>query len=208
MYHPLFCGIIMKFRLFACLIALIATVSSLYGCGSAASDDVTIGNNEGPSLAEVAANLPRPDAPLIAPSNNNNSESSGDNNADNVTVIDDRTTVTITGPQTQGGTSSTSGSRLMRRFLWKPHSEGDGNLVVLVDPPGIRVEVFGSISETLRDFGPSNGRGTTARGSFPGCAYGTGIRVQFYRGSQRVSFIDGQGTVFIPDGCSRVEFNL
>ena len=96
----------------------------------------------------------------------------------------------------------------MRRFLWKPDSERDGNLVVLVDPVGIRVEVFGSISETLDDFGPSNDRGTTARGSFPGCSYGTNIVVEFYRGSQPVGFVDGRTRVTVPDGCQRLEFNL
>lgn len=183
------------------IVALILGASWLVSCGSAASNDVTIGQSEGPTLAEAAANLPRPNVPIVV-------SNSGDNNADNVTITDQNTGVTTT--TTSNSTSSASaGGNIMRRFLWKQESERDGNVVVLVDPPGIRVEVFGSISETLTDFGPSNDRGTTARGSFPGCSYGSNIVVEFFNSrGQRVGFVNGQNNVNIPDGCSRVEFNL
>ena len=94
-------------------------------------------------------------------------------------------------------------------FLWKPQSERNGLLVVLVNPANVQVRVAGAISEDLLDSGPSNGRGTTARGRFSGCAYGTNVTVEFFDARNRKILIaDGRESVTIPNGCDRVEFRL
>lgn len=96
---------------------------------------------------------------------------------------------------------------IIRDFLWKPVSESNGNLVVLVNPTNVRVEVSGARSETLRNQGPSNRRGTTARASAPGCAYGNNVTVRFFDSSgAAIPVITGGTSVTIPNGCSRVEF--
>ena len=89
-------------------------------------------------------------------------------------------------------------------FLWKPVSERDGNLVVLLNPAGATIVVNGEI---LTDFGSSNGRGTTARADKSGCDFGTNIEIQVFDsfGNQLI-FPDGETTFIIPDGCNRVEF--
>ncbi len=105
----------------------------------------------------------------------------------------------------EGGGNYVEG--IIRDFLWKPVSESNGNLVVLVNPTNVRVEVSGARSETLRNQGPSNGRGTTARASAPGCAYGSNVVVRFFDSSgQAIPIISGGTTITIPNGCSRVEF--
>ena len=96
---------------------------------------------------------------------------------------------------------------IIRDFLWKPVSEADGRLAVLVNPTNVRIVVTGAITETLRHQGPSNGRGTTARGSAPGCAYGANVVVQFFDSSgNAIPVITGGTSVTIANGCSRFEF--
>ncbi len=88
-------------------------------------------------------------------------------------------------------------------FLWKPVSEKNGRVAVLLSP---RATVFAN-GEELEDFGPSNGRATTARGSRPGCAYGANVRVQAIDSQGRyLVFPDGSTTFIIGNGCDRVEF--
>lgn len=173
--------------------------TALLGCGSSSSgdSDSTSDSSSEPTLAEVSANLPKTGTVYV--------ESTGENNQSD----DSQNDSTPINPPVSANSGNSSAALTMRRFLWKPSSERDGNLVVLVDPAGIRVEVFGSISETLNDFGPSNERGTTARGSFPGCSYGSNIQVRFYaRSGRQMGFVNGVTTVRIPNGCDRVEFNL
>jgi hypothetical protein len=94
-------------------------------------------------------------------------------------------------------------------FLWKPVSDSDGKLAVLVNPVGARIEVTGSVSETLRPIGPGNGRGSTGRGSFPGCAFGNNVTVEIFdRAGARIKLKDGRDFVTVPFGCSRFEFKL
>ncbi|MCB0324784.1 MAG: hypothetical protein KDD69_14475 [Bdellovibrionales bacterium] len=96
---------------------------------------------------------------------------------------------------------------IIRDFLWKPVSESNGNVAVLVNPTDVRVVVTGAVQETLRNQGPSNGRGTTARGSRPGCAYGNNIVLQFFDASgQAIPIITGGTSITIANGCNRVEF--
>ena len=98
-------------------------------------------------------------------------------------------------------------STVVSRFVWKPISERDENLAVLVDPSNVRVEVTGSISETLTNTGASNGYGTTARGSFPGCSYGDNVVVEFFDSqNRRIKVYDGANSVSVPVGCTRYEF--
>ena len=88
-------------------------------------------------------------------------------------------------------------------FLWKPSSERDGNLVILVNPVNISVRVNGS---SLTNFGPSNGRGTTARAGRSGCSYGANVRVEFFDSAdRRVLLANGNSGVTIPNGCNRVD---
>ena len=88
-------------------------------------------------------------------------------------------------------------------FLWKPVSERDGNLVVLYNPGNTTVVVNGV---TLTNTGPSNGRAVTARASRSGGSFGTNIRVQIFDSLGRaLQFPNGQSTLIIADGSSRVE---
>ena len=91
-------------------------------------------------------------------------------------------------------------------FLWKPVSERDGNLVILIDPFNVAVIVNG---EALVDFGPSNSRGTTARANQSGASFGANAVVEFFDSQgRRVLLSDGRSEVIIPSGASRVEFTL
>jgi len=99
---------------------------------------------------------------------------------------------------------------VIRNFLWKPRSERDGKLTVLVNPTNVRIEVTGAISETLINSGPSNGRGTTGRSTVnQGCNYGANISVEFFDSvGRRILVADGRTSVTIPNGCNRLEFVL
>ena len=89
-------------------------------------------------------------------------------------------------------------------FLWKPESERDGRLVVLLNPGGATIVANG---ETLTPSGSSNGRGTTARGTRSGCGYGANVRVQAFDRQGRVLLFPGGAREFIiQNGCDRVEF--
>jgi len=97
-------------------------------------------------------------------------------------------------------------SSLIRSFLWKPVAERDGNLVVLVNPFNVTIRVTGASTETLVDYGPTNGRGTTSRGAKPGCAYGNGVKVEFFDpANRRILMADGSGSITVPRGCDRFE---
>lgn len=91
-------------------------------------------------------------------------------------------------------------------FLWKPVSESNHNLAVLVDPPQIAVVVTGAVSETLINTGPSNGRGTTARSaSHPGARFGTNVLVEFFdENGKRVLLNNGERSITIANGRDRV----
>jgi hypothetical protein len=88
-------------------------------------------------------------------------------------------------------------------FLWKPVSDKDGNLAILVDECSVRVFVNG---QELEQAGAGNARCTTVRGAKPGCAYGqatveifdqfTGLPYVFPNGKTKLSV----------NGCSRFEF--
>ena len=84
-------------------------------------------------------------------------------------------------------------------FVWKPVSEGDGNLVVLTPPSSGATSMtisgpFGS--ENGRYTGRTNGNRPTFRFSRPGCGYGNGIQVSTNSGD----FYN------IPSGCTRYDF--
>jgi hypothetical protein len=89
-------------------------------------------------------------------------------------------------------------------FLWKPVAERDGNLVILLSPANASVFANG---EALVNFGPSNGRGTTARANKPGCAFGANAKVEAFDSQGRPLVFPGGATSFtIANGCNRVEF--
>ncbi len=115
----------------------------------------------------------------------------------------------IAPPSNNGGGDEFVGGdeNIISNFLWKPVSESNGNLVVLVNPLNVRIVVEGSITETLVDRGPSNGRGTTARGNRSGCSYGNNVVVTFYNSSGELIPVAGGGTsVTVARGCDRYEF--
>lgn len=96
----------------------------------------------------------------------------------------------------------------IRDFLWKPRSDGGyspGNLVVLVDACAVDVIVNG---ETLVDYGPGNGRCTTARSQKPGCSYGQGVRVEVVDIATRLPYTFPGGATYytVANGCNREEF--
>lgn len=100
-------------------------------------------------------------------------------------------------------------SQVIDDFLWKPQSERNGNLVVLVNPSNVRIDVTGVISETLTDSGPSNGRGTTGRSIFSGFQFGDNVRVEFFdSNNRRIRVANGDDFVTIPQGRDRFEFKL
>lgn len=97
---------------------------------------------------------------------------------------------------------------VITNFLWKPEAERDGNLVVLVSPYDATVVVRGAITETLVNGGPSNGRGTTARASSPGCAYGDQVRVEVFDAEGLQIYTNsGADHIVVPSGCDRTEYS-
>ena len=98
---------------------------------------------------------------------------------------------------------------VISNFLWKPQSNNDGRLVVLVNPEGVRAEVTGAVGETLMNTGASNGRGSTLRGSFNGCSYGNQVKIEFFDAlNRRIQVADGRAFVTVPQGCVRFEFAM
>lgn len=93
---------------------------------------------------------------------------------------------------------SSTGNAVGGGFVWKPVSEGDGNLVVLT-PASVNANVMsisGSFgSENGRYTGRTNGNRATFRFSRPGCGYGNNISVN----------TNGGASYFIPAGCNRVD---
>ena len=92
-------------------------------------------------------------------------------------------------------------------FLWKPESDGGanpGSLVVLVLQCNVDVRVNGV---SLADGGSGNGRCTTARGTKPGCAYGSNVKVEVIDKASNLPYLfDADPFLIIPNGCNRVEF--
>jgi len=178
-------------------VGLVVLGIGIFGCGSAddnhefgVTDDLQANQDQfptGPSGLSSDAD------PIVTPGS--------DSAADAESVSADNST----------GAASTheTSSELIDDFLWKPISESTGNLAVLVNPRNVRVEVSGDRSDTLGNTGPSNGRGTTARGPRPGCDYGDNVVVEFFDSSNRRIFVaDGRSRVIISKGCERHEFKL
>ena len=94
-------------------------------------------------------------------------------------------------------------------LLWKPEAESvfnPGKLVVHVDQCNVRVVANG---QTLEEFGPGNGRCTTARSlSTSGCGFGSNIRLQVFDISSGLPyrFNNGQTTFIVPNGCARAGY--
>ena len=108
----------------------------------------------------------------------------------------------------QENSAADSSEAEILEFVWKPESESDGNLVVLINPVDATVIVTGDISETLLNAGASNGFGTTARGSAKGCDYGQGVIVEFFDSEGKpIKTGGGNLEITIPDGCNRYELN-
>ena len=101
-----------------------------------------------------------------------------------------------------GGGAGAAGN--IDRFIWKPQSERNGNLVVLVDAFNAVITANG---ERLDGSGPSNGFGTTSRSNKPGCAFGSNVRVEVFDATTGEQYtIRGADTLIIPNGCNRVQF--
>ncbi len=99
---------------------------------------------------------------------------------------------------------SSAPTETISNFLWKPVSERDGNLAVLLNPGNATVVVNGV---TLTDTGGSNGRGTTARANRSGGSFGSNITVQVFDELGRaLVFPNGNRSYIIVNGSSRVEF--
>ena len=101
-----------------------------------------------------------------------------------------------------GSSGGGAGGTTIRDFLWKPTSDTNGKLVVLINPFRAKIVVNGS--ESLVDKGPGNGRGTQGKGSRQGCAYGSNVKVQFFAGDgSLIPTSDGRDGIIVPDGCRR-----
>ncbi len=100
--------------------------------------------------------------------------------------------------------SAPTGSGSLAGFVWKPISEGDGRLVVLLPSSyvgrvsGVTVRRGGTVLESGRFSGNTNGNRPTYRFSRPGAGYGSGLTV--------VATLRTGGSVTwnIPNGGSRV----
>lgn len=92
---------------------------------------------------------------------------------------------------------------LATSFLWKPVSDSDGNLVVLVYECNVRVTVNGV---ELRHAGSGNGRCSTMRGTRPGCTYGAAVVKVFDADTGLAYTHNGSTEINIPNGCNRFEF--
>ena len=90
-------------------------------------------------------------------------------------------------------------------FLWKPVSERDKNLVILVDACDVTIHVEGVITSTGNTGYPANGRCTQQRFPAPGCAYGNNVKVSFSDSSGALVPIFGEDFITVPSGCSRFE---
>ena len=89
-------------------------------------------------------------------------------------------------------------------FIWKPVSERDGNLVVLIRPFAAEIIAGGVV---LSNTGPSNGFSQTSRANRPGCAFGANVPVQAKdRQGRFLVWPNGDTTYTIPNGCNREEF--
>lgn len=79
--------------------------------------------------------------------------------------------------------SSSSGGGSLGGFVWKPVSEGDGNLVVLLPSAyagkvaAVDIVKGGSVVERGRFTGNTNGNRPTFRYRLPGAGYGSGLTV-------------------------------
>lgn len=92
------------------------------------------------------------------------------------------------------------------KFLWKPISESNGNLVVLINPGSTNIFAEGNLAgEKLVDHGPSNNFEVTARGTMPGCAYGNIVNVRFVDIESGIEIFPSFGKNITLDGCNRVE---
>ncbi len=95
---------------------------------------------------------------------------------------------------------------VVRRVLWKPNSERNGNLVLLVGNSGITASVNG---QDLENEGFGNGFGSTNRANAPGGAFGGNITVNFYNSSGlRLRLGNGEDSLIIPNGSERVELSF
>lgn len=86
----------------------------------------------------------------------------------------------------------------LRRYIYKPVSENDGNVVVLTEPKA-EVTIVGDISETLDDRGPSNGFDSTLRSRNRCVAFGNDVRLEI-----EINGLPAK-SIFIRDGCIRQE---
>jgi len=73
-------------------------------------------------------------------------------------------------------------------FLWKPVSQVDGNLVILLNPANCMVIVNGHVGYNT---GSSNGRETTSRFDISGEAMGDVAKVEVYLNNRRIKFPNG-----------------
>jgi|GEM_PF-4926109 len=179
----------------------------LFSCGNDDLDFGTASDTTAETTEEVVSTVPTAESndPSTNPDNDGSVGSGTIGGVDQIVSTPNPTPTP--GADSSVETDSGTSSKIISWFLWKPASERDGKLVVLVNPEDVRVEVSGNVAETLKDFGPSNERGTTARSNRSGCDFGNNIRIDFFdsRGA-RVKLYDGRTHMTISRGCDRVEF--
>lgn len=115
-----------------------------------------------------------------------------------------RSTSGASSPAPSGSSAAASSGGGGGGFVWKPVSEGDGRLVVLLPSSyvgrvsGVTIRRGGSVLESGRFAGNTNGNRPTYRFSKPGAGYGTGLTA--------VATLRTGGSVSwnIPNGGSRV----
>ena len=91
-----------------------------------------------------------------------------------------------------------------RLFLWKPISESDGNLAVLVEPYNTAIVVNDELLAS--SIYPVDVFGGGGRGRRPGCAYGSNARVHIYdRATGGEYSVRGQKPFIVANTCQRLD---
>lgn len=175
-------------------VIVLSSFSIILGCSIDGSSDVNdqvdqlINNSQQEAAALEAA----------AAANDSSSDSSSSDSSSSASTSSDSSS------SSSASSSSSSSSGSVGGFVWKPISEGDGNLVVLLPSAyanrvtDVSIRKGGSVVERGRFTGNTNGNRPTYRYRQPGSGYGSGLTVV-------ATLSDGSTKTWsIPNGGTRV----
>ena len=179
----------MKLRLRQVLfVSILSSISIFMGCSIDGSSDVN-------SQVDQLINDQRAETAALE-------QAAAANTGESTSSSTPATPATPAASTSSASSSSSSGSS--GGFVWKPISEGDGNLVVLLPSVyankvrSLDVRKGGSVVVRGRFTGNTNGNRPTFRFSQPGAGYGSGLTVV-------ANLSDGSSKTWsIPNGGTRV----